>query len=68
MGCYLHGLFDSKPACDALLRHAGLTTPDSPDYRQICEASIDRLADAVAEHLDQTALLRLLGLSGKIER
>ena len=62
MGCYLHGLFDSKPACDALLRHAGLTTPDSPDYRQICEASIDRLADAVAAHLDQAALLHLLGL------
>ena len=68
MGCYLHGLFDSKPACDALLRHAGLTTPDSPDYRQLCEVGIDCLADAVAAHLDQTALLRLLGLSGKIER
>ena len=56
LGSYLHGLFDAAPARDALLRWAGLAVRETPDYRQLREDGIDRLADAIAEHLD----LRLL--------
>jgi len=55
-GAYLHGLFDAAPARDALLRWAGLAVRKTPDYRELREAGINRLADAIAEHLD----LRLL--------
>lgn len=56
LGTYLHGLFDAAPARDALLRWAGLGVRETPDYRQLREEGINRLADAIAEHLD----LRLL--------
>jgi adenosylcobyric acid synthase len=59
-GTYMHGLFDSAAACDALLAWAGLPAPQTPDYQQLCEAGIERLADAVETHLDMDALLRLL--------
>lgn len=59
-GTYLHGLFDAPAACDALLAWAGLVAPRSPDITALREASIDRLADAVADHLDTTKLLRIL--------
>ncbi|KAF0206515.1 MAG: cobyric acid [Gallionellaceae bacterium] len=57
LATYLHGLFDSTEACNALLRWAGLREVQTPDYRARCEADIDRLADAVESHLD-TAKLR----------
>ena len=56
LGAYLHGLFDAAPARDALLRWAGLAVRETPDYRELREQGINRLADAIAEHLD----LRLL--------
>ncbi len=56
LGAYLHGLFDAAPARDALLRWAGLAVRATPDYRQLREDGIDRLADAIAAHLDLTAL------------
>lgn len=62
MGTYLHGLFESTAAADAILRWAGLTEPETPDYAAIREVEIDRLADAVAAHLDMTAIERLLDL------
>ena len=52
LGTYLHGLFDHPEARDALLRWAGLDPEPAPDYRLAREAHIDRLADAVSEHLD----------------
>jgi adenosylcobyric acid synthase len=55
-GAYLHGLFDAATARDALLRWAGLAVRETPDYRELREEGINRLADAIAEHLD----LRLL--------
>jgi adenosylcobyric acid synthase len=57
MGTYWHGLFESPAATVALLRWAGLREPAARDYRAFREAEIDRLADAVAEHLD----LRTIG-------
>ena len=40
----------------ALLAWAGLERPQSIDYRQLRERSIDRLADAIAEHADTRKL------------
>jgi adenosylcobyric acid synthase len=57
VGTYLHGLFDEPAACDALLTWAGLRHAHSPDYPALREAQLDRLADAVEQHLDLTALL-----------
>ena len=59
-GAYLHGLFDAAPARDGLLRWAGLAVRETPDYRQLREDGIDRLADAIAEHLNLSDLERLL--------
>ncbi len=60
LGTYLHGLFDRPEACRALLAWAGLTAPSHFDYRALREAGIERLADAVEQHLDTARLLALL--------
>ncbi|HCK81043.1 MAG TPA: cobyric acid synthase [Candidatus Competibacter sp.] len=60
LGTYLHGLFDTASARDALLRWAGLAVRETPDYRQLREDGINRLADAIAEHLDLRLLEGLL--------
>jgi adenosylcobyric acid synthase len=67
MGTYLHGLFESSAATDAILRWAGLAEPETLDYAAIREAEIDRLADAVEAHLDMIAIDRLLGLTRRGE-
>lgn len=59
-GTYLHGLFDTPAAADALLAWAGLRAAASPDIAALRDAAIDRLADAVEAHLDTHALRRLL--------
>jgi adenosylcobyric acid synthase len=60
-GTYLHGLFDHPEACAAWLKWAGLeeASPDF-DYRQLREQGLDRLADAVQQHLDWAQLDQLL--------
>ena len=60
-GTYLHGLFDSGEACAALLRWAGLAAPAYQDYGRLREEGIDRMADAVEQHLDMGAVEALLG-------
>jgi adenosylcobyric acid synthase len=60
-GTYLHGLFDHPEACAAWLRWAGLRDADAGfDYRQLREAGLERLADAVEQHLDWARLDPLL--------
>jgi adenosylcobyric acid synthase len=66
LATYLHGLFESKAATDALLRWAGLTDVTTPDYHARREADIDRLADAVEMHLDGVQLRSLFGLGEKV--
>ncbi|MFZ1643333.1 MAG: cobyric acid synthase [Candidatus Contendobacter sp.] len=61
LGTYLHGLFDAAPARDALLRWAGLTVRETPDYRQLREEGINRLADAIEAHLDLRLLETMAG-------
>jgi len=62
LGTYLHGVFDQPQALAALLRWAGLADAEPLDLHALRERSIDRLADAVEQHLDTAALAALFGL------
>jgi adenosylcobyric acid synthase len=64
LGTYLHGLFESPPACAALLRWAGLENVQHVDYHALRERDIERLADLVENHLDGSLLRTLCGLDG----
>ena len=52
MGTYLHGLFDTPQSLQALLTWAGAGDVEAQDYNALREASLDRLADSLAAHLD----------------
>ncbi len=52
IGSYLHGIFDHPQACQLLLHWAGLKKVERLDYHAIQEHEINRLADAIEEHLD----------------
>lgn len=56
LATYVHGLFDSPDACAALLAWAGLDGAARIDYPALREASLERLADSFADHLDLDAL------------
>jgi adenosylcobyric acid synthase len=56
IGTYWHGLFESSPACNALLDWAGLRQAQSIDYHTLRDAEIDRLADCIEQHLDLSLL------------
>lgn len=58
LATYLHGLFDAPQACQALLRWAGLDDAARVDYDARRLASIETLADAVAEHVRLDVLWR----------
>ena len=60
LATYCHGLFDSPPALAALLAWAGHRPTQDFDPRQRREADIDRLADAVEQHMDLQALAEWL--------
>lgn len=51
LATYLHGLFDSPAACEMLLRWAGVKNAQSVDYDARRLASIETLADVVAQHV-----------------
>lgn len=57
LASYVHGLFDQPAACGALLRWAGLARAGGVDLAALREASLERLADTLAAHLDLDALL-----------
>jgi len=61
MGTYFHGLFDEYETCDAMLQWCGLEQAASADYYAIREQGIDRLADAIEQHLDMNAIMKLIG-------
>ncbi|MBS7661339.1 cobyric acid synthase [Pseudomonas lalucatii] len=63
LGTYLHGLFESGPACAALLRWAGLREVQAVDYQALRERDIERLADLVEAHLDTARLRELCGMA-----
>lgn len=62
-GTYMHGLFDHPEALRALLGWAGLHDAGRLDIAGLRELSLERLADAVAAHLDARALLGLLRMA-----
>lgn len=51
LATYLHGLFDGPQACEALLRWAGVDNVVRIDHDARRLASIDTLADVVAQHV-----------------
>jgi adenosylcobyric acid synthase len=57
---YLHGLFDSPPALQALLEWAGLPMTQTFDINAVREQQLERLANTLEAHLDMTAIQRLL--------
>ena len=61
LGSYVHGLFDDPQAQAALLRWAGLRDAAAVDLAALREASLDRLADVLEEHLDVDTLWRGVG-------
>jgi adenosylcobyric acid synthase len=60
-GTYVHGLFDRAAACTALLHWAGARALVAVDQNTRREAALERLADSLEQHLDLTALDRLVG-------
>ena len=62
LATYCHGLFDSPPALAALLTWAGHRPKQEFDPAQRREADINRLADAVEEHMDLRQLAAWLPL------
>ncbi|WP_018947831.1 cobyric acid synthase [Thioalkalivibrio sp. AKL17] len=60
-GTYVHGVFDEPAAAGALLAWAGLEADGAAvDLDALREASLERLADALEEHMDIDRLLDLL--------
>ena len=60
LATYCHGLFDQPQALTALLAWAGHTPTTDFDPAARREADLDRLADAVEQHLDLAKLERWL--------
>ena len=52
LGTYLHGVFEHPDGCTALLKWAGLESPQIVDQGQIREAQLERLAKEVEKNLD----------------
>lgn len=63
LGTYLHGLFDSPDALTALLGWAGAGAVEHVDLAARREADLDRIADAIAAHMDLRALEVATGLA-----
>ncbi len=65
LATYVHGLFDTPSACAALLEWAGLDAAAAGaavDYAAQREASLDRLAATLAEHLDLRKIFAAMGV------
>jgi adenosylcobyric acid synthase len=58
LGTYLHGLFDTPQACQALLRWAGLDSEHTVDTAALREASLERLADATLPLMERLLSLK----------
>lgn len=55
-GTYLHGLFDDPEALRLICDWAGAEQVKIQSHEQMQQQSIDRIADAIEEHLDLTSL------------
>ena len=61
LATYVHGVFDHPRALAAILDWAGLPGAKAVDLNLAREASLDRLADCIEEHLDLGPILRFCG-------
>ncbi|KZZ48602.1 cobyric acid synthase CobQ [Thalassolituus sp. HI0120] len=52
LGTYWHGLFDTREALEPLLRWAGLSGVETPDFNAIRQQQIERLANSTEEAMD----------------
>ncbi len=52
LGTYLHGVFDTSAAAQALLAWAGCATSATTDAGHVLDAAINRLSDAVEQSID----------------
>lgn len=55
-GTYLHGIFDDSRAVTAVARWVGIDDIAQVDHRQNQQDAIDRIADAIEQHLDLNKL------------
>lgn len=55
-GTYLHGIFDNSQAVSELCRWAGVEEIAVVDHKQNQQKAIDRIADAIEQHLDLPTL------------
>lgn len=62
LATYLHGLFETPEACNAILRWAGLEDVETVDYHALRDRELERLADLVETHLNIQVLRELSGL------
>ncbi len=60
MATYLHGIFNHPDTCEYLLQWAGLSTRTSFNYYEYQEQAIERVADALEEHLDMKMIKQIL--------
>ncbi|WP_172806699.1 cobyric acid synthase [Endozoicomonas arenosclerae] len=56
-GTYLHGIFETTEACNAILTWAGLKQLAAVDYESLREEGINRMADAVEQNIDLEKLM-----------
>ena len=56
IGTYLHGLFENKETTQALLSWISGKAVSAVDWNEIRESELERLADALEEHLDMEQL------------
>jgi adenosylcobyric acid synthase len=59
---YLHGLFDTPEALEALLKWSGLPNPASFNMEALREQQLNRLANTLENHLDLSRLLTITQL------
>jgi adenosylcobyric acid synthase len=64
LATYVHGLFDTPQAVQALLRWAGLEDAGSNDLNALREQNLERLADATEAALSQQALCAAFSPAG----
>lgn len=57
IGTYLHGVFDTGEALQALLNWAGMDVTIDSELNEIREQNIERIAQCVESHLDMEKLL-----------
>jgi len=62
LGSYLHGLFDTESAMNAILQWAGLSNPAASNFQSKCSESIETLANAIDHYIDMEVIYSALNI------